>query len=168
MGSGLRLQVVLGVPVGVEDDHGVRRSQVDPQAPSPCGEQETEVLHTMQHMPLVGAFSDRFPSNKPRHPDTPKGAKESETRRTNFLEANECQGLGGRVDFHSLSREESGQGTKEQQQQESSCPHLAEPRGHEIAKPTHTSFSRGRTRSSQWPSYWFSGGRRMMHVRQSG
>lgn len=42
--SGLRLQVVLWVPVRVEDDHGVGGRQVDSQAASTGRQQETEIL----------------------------------------------------------------------------------------------------------------------------
>lgn len=41
---GLSLQVVLRVPVRVEDDHGVSRGQVNAQASGPRGQQEAEVL----------------------------------------------------------------------------------------------------------------------------
>lgn len=42
---GLRLQVVLWVPVRVEDDHGVGGRQVDAQATRPRRQQEAEILH---------------------------------------------------------------------------------------------------------------------------
>lgn len=80
MGSGLGLQVILGVPVRVEDDHCVRGSQVDSQATSPCGEQETEVLYAMQHTALCRRLLRQLPIQQPRHPNTPAGAKQSETR----------------------------------------------------------------------------------------
>lgn len=41
---GLSLQVILGVPVRVEDDHGVCRGQVDTQTACTRRQQETEVL----------------------------------------------------------------------------------------------------------------------------
>lgn len=42
--SGLRLQVVLWVPVRVEDDHGVGGRQVDSQAARTRRQQEAEIL----------------------------------------------------------------------------------------------------------------------------
>lgn len=42
--SGLGLQVILRVPVRVEDDYSVCRGQVDPQTSSSGGQQEAEVL----------------------------------------------------------------------------------------------------------------------------
>lgn len=42
----LHLYVVVRVPVGVEDDHGVGGGQVDAQTPGSGGEQEAELRST--------------------------------------------------------------------------------------------------------------------------
>lgn len=44
VGSGLSLQVILRVPVRVEDDHSVSWGQVNAQTSSTGGQEETEIL----------------------------------------------------------------------------------------------------------------------------
>lgn len=48
MCPGLRLQVVLRVPVRVEYDDGVSGGQVDAQAPCPGGQEEAEVRRPLR------------------------------------------------------------------------------------------------------------------------
>lgn len=44
MGSGLSLQVILRVPVRIEDDHSVSWGQINAQTSSTGGQEETEIL----------------------------------------------------------------------------------------------------------------------------
>ncbi len=55
--SGLGLQVILRVPVGVKNDHRVRRGQVNAQTTCPRGQQEAEILQeTMAKLDFYGVF----------------------------------------------------------------------------------------------------------------
>lgn len=44
MGSGLSLQVILGVPVRVEDDYSVGWGEIDAQSSGTGGQEETKIL----------------------------------------------------------------------------------------------------------------------------